>query len=99
MQQPVWNFEQYPSDEPLDDTSVNLRAYFDRMDDEKLQTYSSDWTDEQVIEWDGNFTSDGHLLLLCVMRDVEIDEYRKVIEQCIEYRNRVRPTLVSQTAG
>ncbi len=93
MQQPIWNFEQYPSNEPLDDTSVNLRAYFDRMDDAKLQTYSPDWTDEQVIDWDGNFTTEGHLLLLCVMRDVEIDEYRKVIEQCIEYRTQVRPTL------
>lgn len=99
MQQPIWNFEQYPSNEPLDDTSVNLRAYFDRVDDEKLRAYSRDWTDEQVIEWDGNFTSEGHLLLLCVMRDVEIDEYRKVIEQCIEYRNHVRPTLLVHNAG
>jgi len=67
------------------------------MDDDKLQQYSPEWTDEQVIEWDGNFTSEGHLLLLCVMRDVEIDEYRRVIEQCIEYRNRLRPQLTAQS--
>jgi hypothetical protein len=32
------------------------------------------------------------------MRDVEIDEYRQVLEQCIEYRNRVRPMIVTQSA-
>jgi hypothetical protein len=99
MEQPIWNFEQDPSDEPLDDTSINLRAYFDRIADDKLQQYSKDWTDEEVKNWDGNFTSDDTLLMLCCMRDVEMDEYRKVIEQCIEYRNRVRPLLQGAAAN
>ena len=30
MRQPIWNFEQEPTDEPLDETGVNLRAYLDR---------------------------------------------------------------------
>src|SRR5215207_1028757 len=94
MQEPIWNFEQEPSNEPLDDSGTNLRAYFDRLPDEKLQQYKKDWTDEQVVEWDGNFTTDGHLLLICVMRDVEIDEYRQTLEECLEYRNRVRPNLI-----
>lgn len=93
MEQPIWNFEQDPTAEPLDETGVNLRAYFDRMDDAKMQQYRSEWTDEQVIEWDGNFKDDGTLFILCCERDIEVDEYRRVLEQAIAYRNRVRPQL------
>ncbi len=94
MEQPIWNFEQEPSETPMDETSVNLRAYFDRMDDDKMRQYSPDWTDEQVIEWDGNFRDDGELMLLCCERDVDVTEYRQVLEECINYRNRVRDLLV-----
>src|ERR1700682_1318057 len=90
MEQPVWNFEQEPDGERLDETGVNLRAYFDRMPDEKMQQYCSDWTDEQTIDWDDNFREDGNLMLLCCERDVDVREYRKVLENCINYRNRVR---------
>ena len=86
MEQPRWNFEQQPYDEPPDETSINLRAYFDRMTDEKLREYSPDWSDEQVIEWDGNFRDDGALMLVCSERDVEVGEYRRVLEACIRYR-------------
>jgi hypothetical protein len=89
MQQPVWNFEQQPYDE-VDETAINLRAYFDRMPDEKMRQYDSGWTDEQVTEWDGNFKSDGSLLLICSERDVDVAEYRRVIEECIRYRARTR---------
>lgn len=93
MEQPFWNFEQEPSVEPMDETSVNLRAYFDRMPDEKMQQYSPSFSDQQLIEWDGNFRDDGNLLMLCSERDVDVDEYRAVIEECIRYRNRMRPQL------
>ena len=93
FEQPVWNFEQDPTAEPLDETDVNLRAYFDRMDDTRMQQYSSAWTDDEVVAWDGNFRDDGELMLFCCEREVEIDEYRQVLEQCIAYRNRVRPLL------
>lgn len=96
--QPIWNFEQDPTDEPLDETGVNLRAYFDRMDDAKIQQYSPDWTDDAVKEWDGNFRDDGEMMLFCCERDVEVDEYRRVLEQCIVYRNRVRPQLIEECA-
>jgi hypothetical protein len=95
MKQPIWNFEQEPRDEPGDETSINLRAYFDRMPDEKMLEYSPDWTDEQVVEWDGNFRDDGCLMLFCCERDIEMDEYREVLAEAIAYRERVRPTLGS----
>ncbi|HXU08993.1 MAG TPA: hypothetical protein VN743_08340 [Blastocatellia bacterium] len=99
MEQPIWNFEQDPTDQPMDETGVNLRAYFDRMPDEKMQQYSSSWSDEQVLEWDENFRDDGNLMLMCSERDVEVDEYRKVLEDAIRYRDRVRPQLKGAKAS
>jgi hypothetical protein len=89
MQQPRWNFEQDPTDERMDETGYNLRAYFDRMADDKLRQYSRSWNDHQLMDWDGNFKSDGDLLLPCSERDVDVAEYRRVLEQCIRYRGRV----------
>jgi hypothetical protein len=34
-------------------------------------------------------------MLLCCERDVDVREYRKVLENCISYRNRVR-AIVTQ---
>jgi hypothetical protein len=93
MSHPIWNFEQEPTDEPLDETAINLRAYFDLMPDEKMQRYDSNWADQQVVEWDDNFRDDGNLMLLCCERDVDVHEYRRVLENCIRYRNRVRPLI------
>jgi len=90
MQQPVWNFEQEPWDEPPDETSVNLRAYFDRMPDDQMREYRPAWSDEQVLAWDVNFRDDGCLMIACCERDVEIGEYRQVLEAAIRYRDRVR---------
>jgi len=90
MPQPVWNFEQEPCDEPADETGINLRAHLDRMPDEKMLQYSPDWDDDRVIAWDGNFRDDGHLMLVCCERDVDVAEYRRALEQAIRYRERVR---------
>jgi hypothetical protein len=98
MEQPIWSFEQEPSDERMDETDINLRAYFDGMADKKMRQYSASWTDDRVMEWDENFRDDGNLFLLCCERDVDVKEYRKVLEQCIEYRDRVRP-LLRQSSG
>jgi len=95
MKLPLWNFEQEPRDEPLDETGINLRAYFDLMPDEKMREYEMVWTNDQVIEWDNNFRDDGNLMLLCCERSVEVREYRRVLEDCIEYRRRVRETLTA----
>jgi hypothetical protein len=93
MKQPIWKFELEPSDRPMDETDVNLRAYFDRMPDEKMRQYSPAWDDEQLMEWDDNFRDDGYLFLLCSERDVDAREYRSVLEQCIRYRDRVREQM------
>ena len=55
-------------------------------DDDRLRQYDPEWTDEQVLEWDGNFRSDGALMLVCCERDIEIDEYRRVLEEHIQRR-------------
>jgi hypothetical protein len=95
MQQPIWNFEQEPFvDESPDETSINLRAYLDRIPDEKIRQYSPDWTDEKLMEWCGDFKDDGSLFITCSERDVEIGEFRRALVQAIAYRDRVRPTLV-----
>ena len=93
MQQPIWNFEQEPYGERPDETSINLRAYFDRMPDEKMREYSSAWTAAEVMRWDGNFRDDGCLFMICCERDVEVAEYRAVLEECLRYRERVRASL------
>jgi hypothetical protein len=90
MEQPIWNFEQEPYDPSPDETAINLRAYFDRMDDAKMRAYSPAWSDEQVVAWDGNFKDDGTLLLPCCERDVDVQEYREVLSACLRYRERVR---------
>jgi len=63
------------------------------MPDEKMQQYRPEWTEEQLLEWDGNFTEDGNLLLPCSEREVYVKEYRTVLEDCIRYRERVRGQL------
>ena len=75
-----------PFDVTPDETDTSVRASFCRMDDDRLREYSKDWSDEQVVEWDGNFRCDGALMLVCCERDIEIDEYRKIIEEHIERR-------------
>jgi hypothetical protein len=90
MLQPIWNFEQEPYLQSPDETSINLRAYFDRMDDIKMREYNPQWSDAELIAWDGNFKDDGALMLICSERDVEVEDYRQELEACLDYRNRVR---------
>jgi hypothetical protein len=80
------DFERLPGDGPLDETDVNLRAYLAGLTDEHLAAYDPGWSDERVIEWDGNFRSDGVLMLTCCERDVDISEYRRVLERHRAYR-------------
>ena len=73
---------------PSDETDINLRAYLSRISDERLRAYDPKWSDEQVTEWDGNFRSDGVLMLVCCERDVHITEYRTVLEEHIRRRGQ-----------
>jgi hypothetical protein len=88
--EPEPDFERWPGGTPLDETDVSLRAYLARLSDEHLAAYDPAWPDERVIEWDGNFRSDGALMLVCCERDVDVREFRQVLEQYLEYRNRSR---------
>lgn len=94
--EPTWAFESEPPFEEMSETGVNLCAYFDAMSDEKLQTYDPTLSDAELMTWDGNFTSDGELLLpCCESEDVDPAMYRRFIAECIRYRNRVRAKLLS----
>jgi hypothetical protein len=92
--------ERLPGDGPLDETDVSLRAYFTRMTDERLAQYDPSWPDERVIEWDGNFRSDGALMLTCCERDVDAEEYRQVLERHLAYRRSLaaRPSRARSEA-
>lgn len=80
------DYEHLPADKRMDETDVSLRAYFVGLSDEHLREYNPSWTDEEVIAWDDNFRSDGALMLVCCERDVEIDEFREVLEQHLKAR-------------
>ena len=78
---------EYPHDGTTpDETDINFRAYLSRISDEKLLEFQEVWTDEQVMEWDGNFRSDGALMLVCCERDIEIDEYRRILKEHLQRR-------------
>ena len=84
------NYERLPGDGPLDETDVSLRAYFAGFPDTRIDEFDSTWSDERVIEWDGNFRSDGVLMLVCCERDVDIVDYREVLERHIACRKEDR---------
>ena len=91
------NYERLPADMDMDETDINLRSYFSRLSDERLLEYDPAWTDEQVLRWDENFTSDNTLMLICSERDVEVAEYRSVLEQHMGFRG-LTPGAVSPKA-
>ena len=83
----VLEFEMLP--ESVDETDVSLRSYIARLDPLRLEAYDPGWSDERVLEWEENFRSDGTLMLVCCERDVEVEEYRRVLEEFIEFRARM----------
>lgn len=97
MREPSWNFEDEPPFEPRTEAGINLCAYFDGMPDAKLKTFDPDMSDEDLMRWDGNFKSDGDMLLPCTeSEEVDVEMYRRYIGQCIRYRERVRAGLMAQ---
>ena len=85
------DFEHLPGDGPLDETDYGLRAHLARIPDEKLAQYDPAWTDEQLMAWDGNFRSDGALMLVCCERDIDVTEFRQVLEQHLLHRQSLTP--------
>ena len=88
---PDGEFERLPDDGPLDETDVSLRAYIARIPADRLARYDPAWSDQQVQQWDGNFRDDGGLMLICCERDVDVVEFREVLERAIRWRGTVRP--------
>jgi len=80
------DFENLASAGPMDETDRSLRAYVSRLSDEKVRQYQPDWTDKHLMEWDGNFRSDGCLMLVCCERDVDVAEFRRVLEEYVAFR-------------
>lgn len=80
------NYEVLPATLRMDETDINLRSYFSRLSDERLAEYDPAWSGDQVMAWDDNFTSDGNLFLPCSERDVDIDNYRQVLEEHLKLR-------------
>lgn len=80
------DLESLPADVAMDETDISLRAYLSRLSDEHLAQYDSAWDNEKVVEWDGNFRSDGNLMLVCCERDVDVDEFRRVLEEHLRLR-------------
>lgn len=67
------------------------------MPDAKLCTYDPAMSDEQLMRWDGNFKSDGDMLLPCTeSEEVDVAMYRRYIAACIRYRERVRDRLMAK---
>lgn len=82
------DYERLPEGMPMDETDINLRAYLSRLSDDRLGSYRKEWTDEEVIAWDGNFRDDGTLMLVCCERDVDVAEFRRVVDEHIEFRKK-----------
>src|SRR5579883_2907226 len=80
------DFEHFPAGTPMDETDVSLRSYIARLPEEHLARYDPSWTDEQVMAWDGNFRNDGALMLVCCERDVDVAEFRRVLEEFLTFR-------------
>jgi hypothetical protein len=80
------DLEHLPDDPPLDETDVSLRAYLARLSNDHLAGYDPSWPDDRVMAWDGNFRSDGALMLVCCERDVDVTEFRRVLERHLRAR-------------
>ena len=81
------NYERLPEGQAMDETDISLRAYLAGLEDNHLLKYDPSWNDDQVVSWDGNFRDDGALMLVCCERDVEMDEFRRVLVEHMEFRN------------
>ena len=75
------DYEHYPAGVTMDEADVSLRYHFAQMSDERLREYDASWGDDRVLEWEPDFRNDGGLMLVCVERDVDMEEYRRVLEE------------------
>jgi hypothetical protein len=81
-------FEHCRGSQPNDETDFALRSYVARIPEERLAMYNSSWSEEEVAQWDGNFRSDGALMLVCCERDVDVTEFRLMVEEFLRFRDQ-----------
>ncbi|MGH1351134.1 MAG: hypothetical protein ACRBBN_10045 [Methyloligellaceae bacterium] len=74
------------SSTPTDETDLALRFYVSELSDEKVTQYRQAWSQQELMDWCGDFRSDGALMLVCCERDVEVEDFRDVLEEYIAYR-------------
>ncbi len=86
MSQDPIDFETPREGETFDETDIAFRAYLASLSDDHLREYDPSWSDDEVKEWNGNFRSDDALMLVCCERDIEIDEFRRVLEEHLVLR-------------
>ena len=79
-------FEKSPTANGKDETDYAVRSYVAAIPAERLALYDPAWSDEQVQDWDGNFRSDGALMLVCCERDVDVEEFRRTVEEFLRFR-------------
>jgi len=79
-------FERPTDGQPYDETDISVRAYVTRIPEDKLDVYDHDWSDDEVVAWDGGFRDDGDLMLVCCERDVDVAEFRAVLEEFLRFR-------------
>lgn len=96
MSEATTDLERMPPDLAMDETDINLRAHLSRIPDAKLAEYDPEWDDERLMQWDGNFRDDGCLFLVCSERDVEVEEYRHVLEEHIRLRREAGVSVSSR---
>ena len=65
-----------------------MRGFITRADDGKLAEYQPLWSDEQVLNWDGDFKDDGASMLVCGEQDVEVPDFRNLLGEWMEYRDQ-----------
>jgi hypothetical protein len=82
----VSEFEEAGGAGLMDETDRTLRAYVARVPADRLARYRTSMSDEEVMAWDGNFRSDGALMLVCCERDVDVAEFRRVVEEFLAFR-------------
>jgi hypothetical protein len=82
------DYEHYPPGQVMDEADVSARYHVAQFSDQKLAEYDPSWTDDQLMEWDGNFRNDGNLMLICTERDIDVNDYREVLEQHIDARRK-----------
>ncbi|MEZ5403872.1 MAG: hypothetical protein R2729_29600 [Bryobacteraceae bacterium] len=84
-----------PGSDPIDETTLELRAYLKRVPEAKVHQYRPEWTGDEVMVWSGDFDEDGFLVLPAAAgsvdaRSIDVVEFRRELEAALAQRARER---------